>query len=264
MIALVCRSFGRVTRPLVALLVVLAGFQVAVIAAASFFATSGNFDRLAQLIPGFLQQTLGPALTTFHGMTTIGYFEPLIVMLLVQFAIFLATEPAGEIESSLVDLILARPLPRHWLVSRSLLVTASSTVALTTVMVAGTWVGLWWLAPAGARWPAGRTILTLSVYLTMTAWCFGSAALAASAWARRRASAVGAVAVAAIAAYLLDVLGVMWPPARTLARMSPFSYFHGGTILTGTAEPVRDLGVLGTLTVVGVTLAYWQFRRRDL
>ena len=54
-------------------------------------------------------------------MASLGFFEPLIVMLVVQFAIFLATEPAGDVETGLVDLVLARPVPRHWLVTRSLI-----------------------------------------------------------------------------------------------------------------------------------------------
>jgi len=30
------------------------------------------------------------------------------------------------------------------------------------------------------------------------------------------------------------------------------------------ADPVLDFGVLGTIAVVGIALAYWQFARRDL
>jgi len=264
MIALVYRSFARVARPLLSLIAVLGVFQVAIIAAAASFADAGDFDRLAQLTPAFLLQTLGPALTSFDGMVTIGYLHVLVVMLLVQFAIYLATEPAGDIESGLVDLVLARSLPRHWLVSRSLLVMMVSVVGLTAAMAVASWAGLWWLAPEGVRWPEPRIVLTFVVYLTMTAWCFGGAALAASAWARRRAAALGGVAIAAFAAYLIDLLGLMWAPARTFARLSPFHYFRGSAILAGTADPVRDLGVLGALTIVAIALAYWRFRTRDL
>ena len=264
MITLVARSFGRIARLLCAILVVLVGFQIALTAAAASFATAGDFDRLSQLTPAFIQQTLGPVLTSFQGMVTVGYFDALIVMLFVQFAIYLAAEPAGEIESSLVDLVLARPIPRHWLVTRSLLVMISTTVAFAGAMALGTWLGLLWLAPDGVQWPAPRTVLSFIAYLTIIAWCFGSASLAASGWARRRGAAQAVIAVAAMVAYLIDLLGMMWPPMRTVARISPFHYFHGSTILAGTADPVQDLGILGTLTVVGIVLAYWKFQRRDL
>ena len=52
---------------------------------------------------------MGPALTSFRGMVLFAYVDPLIVMLIVQFAIYLATEPAGEVESNLVDLAAGAP-----------------------------------------------------------------------------------------------------------------------------------------------------------
>ena len=70
-------------------------------------------------------------------MATLGYFHPLPLMLVVQFAIYLATEPAGEIEFGLVDLILARPLPRHWLVTRSLLMMTIGPVGPWSILAMG-------------------------------------------------------------------------------------------------------------------------------
>jgi ABC-2 type transport system permease protein len=263
-IALVLRSFARIGSPLVALLAILAGFQVAIVGAAASFAASGDFERLSQLTPAFLLQTIGPALISFDGMVTIGYFDALLVMLLVQFAIYVATEPAADVESGMVDLVLARPLPRHWVISRSLLVMLGSILALTAAMAGASVAGLWWLAPANERWPELWLVLTFLAYLTVIAFCFGSLGLAASGWARRRSSAFGGVAIIAVAAYLLDLLGMMWPPVRMLARISPFHYFRGSSILSGVADPVLDLGVLGMIAVAGIALAYWQFARRDL
>jgi hypothetical protein len=79
-----------------------------------------------------------------------------------------------------------------------------------------------------------------------------------------RASALGAIAITAAAAYLLDLLGIMWTPAETVARISPFHYFHGAAILAGTANTALDLSVLGTITIASIALAYWKFDRRDL
>jgi beta-exotoxin I transport system permease protein len=264
MMALVWRSLGRVRVLSGALTLVLIGLQLSIIAAASSFVDSGNFARLAEIVPTFVMQTMGPALTSFRGMVVFAYFDPAIVMLLVQFAIYLATEPAGDVESSLVDLVLARPVPRHWIVSRSLLVMMIDTVVMSGAMFATTWVGLWWLAPPGAQWPAPRTAFSLSVHVTLVAWCFGSAALAASGWARRRGAAVGAIAVIAISAYLVELLEAIWAPARELARFSPFHYFDAPGILAGTAQEAQNLAVLGTIALAGIALAYWKFARRDL
>ena len=55
---------------------------------------------------------------------------------------YLATEPAHEVESGLVDLELARAVPRHRLLTRSLLLAlAVAARAPRCVMAAGTWLG---------------------------------------------------------------------------------------------------------------------------
>jgi ABC-2 type transport system permease protein len=263
-IALVARSFGRIRYLMAAMTIVLAGFQISIIGAASTFVGSGDFERLSQLTPAFLAQAMGPALTSFAGMVMFAYFDVLIVMLVVQSAIYLATEPAGEVETGLVDLLLARPLARHTIVTRSLIVMMAGTVALTAAMNLTTWVGLWWLAPPGVAWPRPSTVLNLATHLNLTAWCFGSIALAVSSWARRRGAALTAVAVGAVAAYLVDLLALLWSPARELGRLSPFHYFRGSAILSGTSDPWRDLSVLGALTLAATAIAYLGYQRRDM
>jgi ABC-type transport system involved in multi-copper enzyme maturation permease subunit len=264
MIALVIRSLGRVRVLSASLAVVLAALQLSIIASASTFVDSGNFERLSQVLPAFVVQTMGPALTSFRGMVLFAYFDPLIVMLLVQFAIYLATEPAAEVESSLVDLLLARPLPRHVIVSRSFIVMAIGTVLMSGAMQASTWAGLWWMAPPETQWPAVPTVISLSAHMTLVSWCFGCAALAASGWARRRGAVVAAIGVVAIAAYLVELLEPIWAPARELATFSPFHYYAATGILAGTADQSRNLTVLGAIALAAIALAYWRYQRRDL
>ena len=263
MTALVLRSIGRVKMLSAALVLVLIGLQLSIIAAASSFVDTGGFERLAQVVPAFVVQLMGPALSSFRGMVLFAYVDPLIVMLFVQFAIYLASEPAGDVESSVVDLVLARPVPRHWIVSRSLLVMTIGTVMMSGAMYATTWAGLWWLAPPDAQWPDSLTTFSLSAHMTLIALCFGSIALAASGWTRRRGAAVGAVAVTAIATYLLELLEAIWAPARDVAWLSPFHYFRASGILAGTA-PEWHLAVLGSITLAAAAIAYWRYEKRDL
>ena len=163
-----------------------------------------------------------------------------------------------------VDLVLARPIARHSVVSRSFLVMAIGTLLMSGSMQATTWGGLWWLAPHDAQWPAPRTVFSLSVHMTLVAWCFGCVALAASGWARRRGAVVGAIGVVAIAAYLVEVLEPMWAPVRNVAWVSPFHYYRAGRIIAGTAEDARNLAVLGTTALAALVIAYWRYQRRDL
>ena len=264
MTALVLRSFGRVKVLTASLAVVLIALQLAIIAAARTFSDGDIFERMSQIAPAFFVQIMGPALASFSGFVMFAYVDPLIVMLVVVFAIYLATEPAGEVEMNFVDLVLARPIPRHSIVSRSFVVMAIGTLLMSGSMQATTWGGLWWLAPHDAQWPVPRTVFSLSVHMTLVAWCFGCIALAASGWARRRGAVVGAIGVVAIAAYLVEVLEPMWAPAREVAWVSPFHYYRAGRIIAGTAADGKNLAVLGTTTLAALALAYWRYQRRDL
>jgi len=60
-----------------------------------------------------------------------------------------------------------------------------------------------------------------------------------------------AIGFAAVATLDLNAVGILRP------NRAP-------AILAGTANPALDLGVLGTIAIAGIALAYWQFARRDL
>lgn len=264
MLTLVGRSFRRQAGIFVSVASVLIAFQFALIAVAASFAERREFERLAQVVPAFIQNALGPSLRSFAGMSLIGYFEPIPVMLVVVFMVYVATEPAAEVEAGLVDLVLARPLARRLLITRTLIVMAITAVSLQVFTGLAVWLGLLWLAPAGVVWPRLSDALTLMVYLAATAWCFGAIALAAAARSRRRASALAPVAIGAIALYLLQMLGDVWSVARQLAVLSPFHYFPGSAVLNGRTDLALNLTVLGTASAIFIALAYWQFGHRDL
>lgn len=264
MTALLVRSLGRVRAAFIAIAFVLFGFEVALIAVAASISTSGAFERLDQIVPSAFRSALGPALTSFGGMAMIGYFDMIILMMVLVWGVYVATEPAGEVEGGLVDLVLARPVPRHQLVTRSLAMTFGSSLALTLAMGLGTLLGLAFFTPEGTEWPATRTWLLMMAHLTVLCWSFGAAAVAVSGWMRRRAAALTVVALAAAVLYLLDFLAMWWAPMEWVAVLTPFHYFRGGPLLAGTTEPARDLAVLGLVTAAGSVVAYWQFSRRDL
>ena len=264
MLTLVGRSLRRIALLTAALAALLAAFQFALVAVAASYERAGSFAFLSALVPDFAKGHIGAGLTSFAAMTTTGYFEPMIVMLVAQFAIYVAAEPAAEIEAGLVDTVFARPLPRHWLVTRTLIVIATGTLALMIAMGTATGLGLRLVAPPRARWPEPRIVLQLMVNLLLVTWCFGAATLAAAGWARRRVTAQAPLAVAAIAYYLLNFLATMWEPARSFAWLSPFHYFAGAAILSGGGRLAFNLSTLGTGTVIAGGVAYWRFSRRDV
>jgi len=264
MLTLVRRSFGRLAKPFAAVAVILIFFQAAVIGSAASVSSEQGFEMLAKAVPTFIHEGLGPALTSFSGMTMLGYFDPVVVLLLVQFAIYVGSEPAGDVESGLVDLMLARPVPRRLLVGRSLVLVTVVLVVLIACMGAGTYASLLYFAPAGVEWPSLGKTLMLMAHLGAISWGFGCIALAAGAAMSRRASALGLVSLAAVALFLVDVLVEMSSRFKSLWWTTPFHYYHGAALLMGKSNPVRNLLILLGMGVAGASFAFWRFSHRDI
>ena len=172
---------------------------------------------MAELMPSFLQRGLGSlvsVVTSFAGVVTAGYYHPVVMIVMALVAIFLATEPARDVEMGLVDLLLARAVPRHWLITRSLLIMLSSSVLAALVMAAASRLALHAFAPPAVTWPATRTVLSLAVHLVAVTSCFGAFGLAVAAGARRRSTAFTLVGGLAVLLYLVDFLSLTWPPMR--------------------------------------------------
>jgi ABC-2 type transport system permease protein len=264
---LIVRSLARSRRIFAAATLFLAGFQVLLVVVASSFQQTRSFDLLTALMPMGVQQSLGPGalmLASFAGMVTFGYFHPIVVLAVVQLGIYAATEPSGEVEWGLFDLELARPVRRRTIVTRTLIVALGVTAATVAAMIGGTWAGLAMLAPAGATWPGSSRVLSLAAHLMLLAWVFAAAGLSATAWARRRGTAFGAVAGLTVVLYLVNFLADAWPRIASLRPWTPFHYFPGFAVANGAAPIARDLGTLAAVTLALVLLAYWRFERRDL
>ena len=264
--ALLTRSLAGAARVAAGIFTVLVGFQLVLVAVAASYEEAHSFERMVQFVPGVFQRSLGGTLSafaTFKGLVTMGYFHPLVVITVTQFAIYLASEPAGEVENRLLDLLLARPLARHWIVTRSLALMTLGLVTLTLCMALATRTGLALWGPAGVEWPSGTTLLHLGANLVAVAWCFGAAALAVAAHVQRRASAMAAVGVSAVLLYFIDFIAIWWQPARLPAFLSPFHYYAGLDILSKSAAPWGDVALLAGAGTLFAALAYRGFARRD-
>jgi ABC-2 type transport system permease protein len=264
---LVARSLARGSRVFGVVALILSGFQVLLVLVATTFQETRSFDLLTGLMPMSVQQSFGPGalmLASFAGLVTFGYFHPIVVLAVLQLGVWTATEPAGEIEWGLFDLELARPVRRATVVARSLLVALGVTTAVVAAMAAGTWAGLAAFAPEGAVWPDPHRVLSLAAHLLLLSWVFAAAGLAAAALAKRRGSAFGAVLVATVFLYLLNLVADAWKPAAALRPYTPFHYYPGFAVANGTAPVAHDLLVLASLTAVLVLVAFWRFERRDL
>ena len=265
--SLLHRSLTQGKYVLIGCVSLLFALQLVIVGQASAIAEQNSFGRVAELVPAFLQRGLGSRamlLATFSGTVGFGYFHPIVLVLVCALAIYFATEPAHEVEVGLVDLELARAVPRRALITRSLAAAGVALASATVLMGAGTWLGLRTFASAAYGPPTWETVALLQVHLFALGAVFGSAGLAIAAGARRWSTACFTATLAAIVLYLVDLLSIGWPLMRSISWISPFRYYPALSILAGDAPTWSNLAVLSTIAIVLVLLAYWRFERRDL
>jgi ABC-type transport system involved in multi-copper enzyme maturation permease subunit len=264
---LIAHSLKRVRALVLMTAGLLAVFQLALIVMAKAFHRSTGFAGLADLLPPIVREFFGPSLAgflSFGGMVSQIYFHPLVLCALVAVTISISTIPTREIESGFVDLILSRPIARHWIITRTILVAVICIVSLVGAMLTATWAGLYIFGPKEFPWPSPRLILSLGANLGMLMLCWSGVAMAIGSACRRRGFAGAITGFLALPAFLLDYVGRVWPAADAVAWLSPFSYASGLDLLMGASLHWMDVLVLGVIALAGFILAYFLFLRRDL
>ncbi len=260
-------SLKRVRTLVITTALLLAALQLVLIFVAGELHSTGAFDQLSALLPPFARELLGPSFAvvlSFGGIVCLGYFELAVMGALIALAVTLATVPASEVETGFMDLILARPLARHWIITRTVALTTLVTALLLATMVAGTWAGLQMFAPAGVQWPSATLINSLAVNLGMLTLSWGGVAMAIGAASRRRSVAGGSAGLLALTTFLLDYVARLWQPAEKIAWLSPFRYYNPFDLIMGNPLPLRNVMVLGAIAAAGFAMAYILFARRDI
>ncbi len=267
LVALVVQLLLRVRKLLLTVGVVLAAFQVVLILQANSIQASNSFAKIGDLLPPFLRDLLGPSFAmflTFRGIVCLGYFHPVVMGALVSVSVTLATIPVMEIETGFIDLVLARPVTRHWIVTRSILVALISTIYLLAMMALGTWLGLNKFAAKDAGWPSVALVGSLAINLGLLMLCWAAIAMAIACACRRRSSAGAIAGLLALTAYLTDYVARAWKPAESVAWLSPFRYYTPFELVMGSPLPAKNLYVLGGIAVSAFALAYLLYLRRDI
>lgn len=267
LIALVRRSAAQMRYAVLGSLLLTFALQLVLVGQAVSIQESQSFANVASLIPGFIGRGLGRdalLLASFKGTVMLGYFHPLLCVLIPAVAMYAATEPAHEVESGLVDLVLARSMPRAVVLTRSLIVALLYSVAAISVMALGTYTGV--LLFDGARYelPSANLIARLLLHVFAVCCCFAGYGLFTGVSSKRWATAFTTGVLTAVFAYLVDFLALGWPVMRLAAYLSPYRYYHALAIASGTAREAVDYAVLFGTAAAFTSAAYWRFQRRDL
>jgi len=262
---LLTRSSARHRALIVAVTVLLSAFQILDIVIAYNLQANGVYAQFATLVPAFIQEAMGGVMVgSFFGAIALGFAHPLVILSLSSVAIYVASEPAGEVEAGLVDLIMARPVPRSLIVTRSALVFIAGSVIIVAAMFATSRITVRWLSPATATTLPAVRLASVAMNLLAIVWCFGAAALAMASRVRQRMRAAGTIGLVAVFLYLLQFGAAAWTPLRPFARVSPFHYYEPMRTLLGTTSATKDVVGLLAASAVLLGLAYVSYSRRDL
>ncbi len=264
---LLWHSIKRVRALLLSAVVLLLALQIVMVMVAGSVHKSNTFASMNAVIPPFVRQMIGPSiagLMSFSGLVCLGYFDVGVIASLVALAISLGTTPIGEIESGFMDLVLSRPIARHWVITRALVLVVFAIVALLAVMVFGTWFGLEFFAPPKSVWPTAKLVLSLAGNFALLLLCWGAISMAIGCASRRRSVGSAIAGLLAILTFFLDYVARLWKVAEPFGWLSPFRYFSPFEILMGTPVPGRNWIVLAGLAFAGFTASYILFSRRDI
>ncbi len=266
-LALLTHSVRRVRTLVLAAAALLAGFQILLAFAAKSLQELNTFSGLTALIPDFLRQMFGSSLLTlmsFRGIACLGFFHVAIIAFLVGFVIALATEPAREIETRFLDLVLSHPLARYWVITRTIFLLVLCVALALGAMVLGSMVGLYSLVRVDQVRSTVEVIPRLALNLGFLLLCWGAVALVLASCAHRRSVAASTTALIAMTCYMTDLISQVWKPLKPFARYSPFHYYNSLNLITGISGPTHDIFILACVVATGFALAYLFFQFRDL
>ena len=262
---LVRRSLARHRALVAALAGLLAGFQFLLVLVAVNLRRQGLFSQMAAMMPPFVQEALGGMMVaSFTGTIALGFFHPVVMLALTCGTIYLASEPAGEVEHGLVDLVVARPVPRHLIVTRSAVVFVVGSAGIVVLMMAANDVAVRWFSDAGTAVLSHRRLFWVALNLLSVVWCFSAASLAVAGHVRRRGAAAGSIALVAVLLYLLQFAAAAWRTLRPLAIVSPFHYYEAMPTLLGSTSPLRNIVGLLMAAAGMFSAAQVLYGRRDL
>ena len=243
---------------------VLGLFQFLMCALVSELDLENVLAQVLAFVPPVMQGALEQVLLggSAHGVLAFGWDHPIAHALLAAVAIALAARAvAGEIESGVLELVLAQPLRRAGYLATQV---AFALAALTFVVAAG---GLGTVL--GQRvfdvpaFGAGR-LLPLLLDLLLLQTSLYALTLLASAWGREAGRVAVIGVLLAVVSYFISVIAGFWPRAAFLEPWSLHGWYEPRAILVGGEVGMTAYLVLAAVTAGATSLSFWRFLRRDL
>lgn len=223
-----------------------------------------DFEMLLEAVvpPAMLRLILNQfGMTSFVSAVAFGFKHPLVLTVALSVVITVASVPAGERETGLLDLILARPVPRARYLAAHILLLLFIALVFPLALLAGAATGV---ALTGRGDEAGWTqYIASAAALAPLLLLVGAYALWFAAGAQRRGSAVAPAAALTLAFYMYEALSSMWQRLEPYEWASVFYFYSPVGQVTGEAGARGPL-ILLALAVTVFALAFVRFGRQQL
>lgn len=165
---------------------------------------------------------------------------------------------AKEEKDRTAEFLLTHPVSRTRIIAEKLCAVAAQILLLNAVVIAVTALSIFAI---GQEVPVKTLALLFLAYLIMqlevAAITFGI-----SAFLNRGSLGIG-LGLAAVFCFM-NIISNLTEDARFLKYITPFGYTEGADIIADTALNGGYLAVGTAFAVVGIALAFWQYRQKDI
>ncbi len=261
---LVARNVRHHRRLLLVLMLGLASIEIMLIQVVASLDRGPGLQDIIQMLPETMRNLVSSqiAFVSFPAAVAFGFQHPAVLVASVAFVVVAGTIPAGERESGILELVIARPLPRMHYLAGVLVLLVLAAVLLPAALMTGSVVGLAMVQGAGElRWT--RYVMS-AVAFSALLLALGGMTLMLSAGAGRRGQAAAGSVGLVLALYLLEVLGGTWNALRWAQWASPFHYFKPVELAIRGETRVVNVMVLLAVFAGTTAIAFWRFQKRDL
>ncbi|HUF50686.1 MAG TPA: ABC transporter permease subunit [Longimicrobiales bacterium] len=255
----------RLLAPLLALVSTgLLLFEFLIVWIADSIDLGANFEALiAMILPPAMQRLVLEqfGLASYPAAVAFGFKHPIVLISTIAYVIVAGSVPAAERETGLLDLILARPVPRARYLAAHVLLLLVGVVALPAVLLAAASIGISATGRTGeVSWTSYiAPVAALAPLLLLV----GAYTLFFAAGARRRGTAVALAIGITVAFFMFEVLASMWARLEPYEWATIFHYFQPVSVVNGEGVPWHPLLLLG-LAVALIGAAGIRFQRQRL
>ncbi len=249
---------------LLAVMLVLGGFEFLICAMVSSFNVEEMFTQMANAMPPLFRALIEQNMPggTPAGVLSFGWNHPVAHAVLAAVAIALPVQAiAGEIESGAIELVLAQPISRARYFGAHLVFGVAALSALLAAGIGGTAIGQAVYSLHAFGWPRLAQLFVNALLLQLAIY---GVTLAVSAFGRESGRVALIGVLVAVVSFLVNAVATLWNKAEFAKPWSLHHYFEPREVLVNGHLAMASIATLGTIALAAIAVAAARFARRDL